>query len=314
MISNNNEAPSHTHPIENHKSKSDFSRTINKDISEQTFTETLVPEAIINYPDGTEYIGQVLNGVKFGKGILKGKNNEVIYEGHWVNDYQHGEGKQVLDENTIYIGEFFEGIISGKGKIVSTSEKKYYYEGIFLNGEKHGHGEEIIHESRYIGDFYEGKRHGRGKYFVENGIYYEGQFENDKINGKVYLYWRKGIFYWSKDKYYDGEWKDNSISGFGIFYNKEVTYKGHFIKDKKNGYGMNIYINKTKIIGKWVDDKLDGLAIVIDDKDQESLYIFKMGKDKIQIRDSGKIKFLKNQNEYKDLIKFRENLVLNDFF
>jgi hypothetical protein len=125
---------------------------------------------------------------------------------------------------------------------------------------------------------------------------------------------KKGIFYWSKDKYYDGEWKENSISGFGIFYNKDVIYKGYFIEDKKNGLGMNTYTNKTKIIGKWISDKIDGLAIVIDEKNQENLYIFKMGKDRLQINDQGKMKFLKNQNEYKDLIKFKDSLVQNGLY
>jgi len=187
IISNNNEVPNHNHPIERQLAKSSLiNSSSNKEFLEQTFTE--IPETIIKYPDGSEYIGQTVNGSRYGKGILKGKNKEILYEGNWINDYQQGEGKQFLDNNLIYIGEFFEGIRTGRGKIISTDENNYRYEGNFLNGEKHGYGEEILHDTKYMGDFFEGKRHGIGKYVIQNGIYYEGQFVDDKINGKVYLH------------------------------------------------------------------------------------------------------------------------------
>jgi hypothetical protein len=52
----------------------------------------------------------------------------------------------------------------------------------------------------------------------DNSVY-EGEFQDDKIEGF-------GKFVWSKDKYYEGQWKNNSLEGFGIFVKKDKIYIG----------------------------------------------------------------------------------------
>ena len=146
----------------------------------QTFEDT------ITYPDGTIYSGQIRNGLRNGQGIYKNQLDVIIYQGYWKDDMPHGEGKLLIDANLLYIGEFVDGIKSGKGKITSSDEQKIFYSGKFLNGEKHEFGEEKYPDnSFYVGQYFQGKRQGKGKYILENQSYYEGEFADDKIQGKV---------------------------------------------------------------------------------------------------------------------------------
>ena len=55
---------------------------------------------------------------------------------------------------------------------------------------------------------------------------------------------------------------------------------------------MNIYDNNLYCIGKWVEDELDGLAILIENS-KEKMIIFKKGKEKFKITDPLKIKITK---------------------
>lgn len=45
---------------------------------------------------------------------------------------------------------------------------------------------------RYEGMTLNGKKHGHGKLIFEDAAYYEGQFKQDKMNGKGTLYYEVG--------------------------------------------------------------------------------------------------------------------------
>ena len=47
---------------------------------------------LIQYPDGSEYYGEILDGKKHGQGKYTYANKEV-YEGAWVNNLPNGHGK-----------------------------------------------------------------------------------------------------------------------------------------------------------------------------------------------------------------------------
>lgn len=63
--------------------------------------------ADIYYENGDIYIGEVVQGKRFGNGILAYDNNKSIYEGEWLNDKRNGTGKQVTGEGK-YSGAFIE--------------------------------------------------------------------------------------------------------------------------------------------------------------------------------------------------------------
>ena len=66
-----------------------------------------------------------------------------------------------------------------------------------------------------------------GKIFFKNGNKYEGNFDDDKINGK-------GIFYYNNGNKYNGNFKNGKFNGNGIFsyYNGDI-YDGEYYEGKK---------------------------------------------------------------------------------
>ena len=66
----------------------------------------------------------------------------------------------------------------------------------------------------------------KGKYIWSNGDVYDGEWDNEEINGV-------GVFTSSKGTHYQGEWKSNLKHGKGNFKNSEGTYVGDFIEGKK---------------------------------------------------------------------------------
>ncbi len=48
----------------------------------------------------------------------------------------------------------------------------------------------------------------------EDGAYYEGEFIDDKMNGKGVLYYSKNV------PAYDGQWYNDQFQGYGILYNE----------------------------------------------------------------------------------------------
>ena len=66
------------------------------------------------YPDGSTYIGQVLNGQRHGQGKYIASNGD-IYEGQWFNDRYHGIGIYTWKNGDIYQGQWVNGLKHGQG-------------------------------------------------------------------------------------------------------------------------------------------------------------------------------------------------------
>ena len=67
---------------------------------------------VIEYENGT-YTGEVVNGVREGKGKFVMNNGAVAY-GEWVNDFMHGEGiYRSFNGEVIYEGNFVNGDMEG---------------------------------------------------------------------------------------------------------------------------------------------------------------------------------------------------------
>ena len=63
-----------------------------------------------------------------------------------------------------------------------------------MNGNKHGKGIEYYKDGniKYEGDFVNDKREGKGKYIWEDGEYYIGEWLNDYMHGKGIEYYKDG--------------------------------------------------------------------------------------------------------------------------
>ena len=133
--------------------------------------------------------GEYLNGKRNGKGKeYFGKINKLRFEGECLNDKKwNGKG---YDWNGIIIYE----VINGNGKV-----EEYYdngilrFDGEYLSGARNGKGKEYDEGNgllRFEGEYLNGKRNGKGKeYYWNNGkLLFEGEYlYNYKLKGKYYI-------------------------------------------------------------------------------------------------------------------------------
>ena len=138
---------------------------MNKQFSELKISAITNQEIVYDNSSRKKYIGQVLNGVPEGKGIMY-LNTGDKYEGEWRNDKKDGKGIYYYANGSKYEGDFRNGKIEGRG----------IYYGI--NGEKYEDG------ARYEGDFKDDKREGKGVYYFANGNRVMGDFSNNNPIGK----------------------------------------------------------------------------------------------------------------------------------
>jgi hypothetical protein len=85
--------------------------------------------------------------------------------------------------------------------------------------------------SKYIGEVKNGKRHAYGVFTTIDGMTYEGDFEDDKSNGKGTLTYQGG------GATYTGEFKDNKPNGKGTYKTTLESYIGEFKNGKYHGTG-----------------------------------------------------------------------------
>ena len=133
---------------------------------------------IINLFDGSEYEGDIVQGKKEGKGILKFKDG-TIYEGDFLDDNFNGKGVLKFYNGRKYEGNFKEGKMDGNGKF--TWEDGKVYIGDYVNDKKQGKGKLIYNSEKYYeGSWMNNKQHGEGMYYL-NGKVLKGQFRFGKI-------------------------------------------------------------------------------------------------------------------------------------
>jgi hypothetical protein len=83
--------------------------------------------------------------------IYKIYPNGDIYEGEWLNDKKHGQGKMTYANGDIYYGDWKNDKKHGQG-IMAYVNADYVYEGGWLNDKKHGQGIMVYAN----GDVYDG--------------------------------------------------------------------------------------------------------------------------------------------------------------
>ena len=157
--------------------------------------------------------------------------------------------------NNQNLGDFIWPIIlSLKDNIIITNinNNGYYYIGEAFNGLPHGKGK-IYYKNNHLkfnGNFEKGKCNGKGIKYNENGEkIYEGNYINDIVDGQ-------GIYYFNNGEYYIGEFKNGVKQGKGIIYSPKNNHKkleGYFEKDKYVGPDKYIYENGDYYIGKLIN-------------------------------------------------------------
>ena len=198
------------------------------------------------------------------------------------------DGKKLLHDNSLYIGNWKDGKMSGYGQILYSNDD--FYSGSFLDGMKNGRGR-LISKSpenhsahiEYIGEFKDDLKHGKGKIIYEASHYYKGDWEEDHPHGIGEEYWRdkesgksfkySGSFFKGAKEghgridniddgaYYEGNLKENAKFGHGIFdWGDGRIYEGQWRDNEMDGDGEFIYPNGSIYKGEFVKGKKEGMG------------------------------------------------------
>ena len=175
----------------------------------------------------------------------------------------HKGGCQDRDEN---LGKFIGPIIDSLEKDFDYVEEKMYGQGMY-KGEinynlREGYGKFNDNGIFYIGQWYNDKRQGYGieytlyqinQFNIKKKIIYEGQFFDNVYNGY-------GKYIWQNLDYYEGEFVNGLCNGKGQLYNNNgiLIYDGYFFNNNKQGFGMYNYGNGIIYKGLWSNDKENG--------------------------------------------------------
>ena len=178
-----------------------------------------------------------------------------------VNDGIHmpntSDGKLIFSNGDLYFGGLKNGVKEGKGRQIQKdlADDLIICDGIFENNQiKLGKiylGKNLVYDG-----LIENNSMKSGKFYFkvsETNIYYDGQFNNRKRNGK-------GINVYSDKSSYGGDWENDERHGRGIYeYSDKLTrYKGNWNRDVKEGCAIlenDIIEFKTK----WDNNKLDSI-------------------------------------------------------
>ena len=197
---------------------------------------------LVDFEKNTEYEGLFENDQKNGKGVEK--YNDILYEGEFKNNLKEGKGKLIVNsnnrENYIYIGDFHDDKISGKGKAKWKNERAY--EGEWKNNEMNGYGMLIDNKIRYIGYFKNNLKDGYGANLFEDESYVLlGKWENDYTEGfcifipfDEYDEKEENFVYMSRGNAMDIELTQNEINNFkfgGDYETLKSLYRNKFYPD-----------------------------------------------------------------------------------
>ena len=177
-----------------------------------------------------KYNGELVNGKKEGKGIMKYRNGD-FYDGYWKNDLREGKGTLIKKKGDKYYG------IWKNDKLEENVEIK------FSNGDE------------YYGNLKYEKKFGKGKYIYKDlDIIYIGNWENDKKNGFGRLIYKNKVIDLEFDltkvkeyeifERYEGNFKDDFFEGEGTFYYKDGKIINGIFKNNEPIQGKINYPNE----------------------------------------------------------------------
>lgn len=106
------------------------------------------------------------------------------------------------------------------GRNVQYSEKQVSTSTLHNSPGKHEHSSFKRIPPKYEGETMKGFRHGFGKYTFEDGSYYEGMWNFNRMQGQGKLYYASGKLA------YEGGWSQDQIHGTGKLYNEHPRTTG----------------------------------------------------------------------------------------
>lgn len=170
-------------------------------------------KAIIRYPNGSCYVGDMRNSKRHGFGYRSYGTDRTVY----------------------YFGEYENDLKSGRGRLWNQKKNKVTFEGLWARDMKNGQGWLERDEGVYVGNFVDDHLEGRGKMTWFNGDEYEGAFARDYRNGQ-------GVMKYKNGDTYRGEFRNGRIHGRGVYtWKTGEVYDGNFTDGNMDGQGRINY-------------------------------------------------------------------------
>ena len=168
-----------------------------------------------------------------GYGVLV-YEDDLRYEGTFVNGLKQGKGMILFPDNGRYEGGFSMGEPNGTGTFTFPNGNRYT--GGMKRGVPHGRGSFAFADSgTYNGQFFLGQVKGQGTYTTKL-MRCQGQFFSSNLSGKGSCTFDPATGYRS----YTGEWRKGLIEGRGtVVYTDGTTFSGQFRAGKPFIPGKN---------------------------------------------------------------------------
>ena len=123
-----------------------------------------------------------------------------------------------------------------------------------ISKERTGRGIQVwLDKSTYLGYWKNNKANGKGKLIYPQGDYYEGDFVDGKIEGFGHYVNKLTCIS------YIGDWKNDLQDGYGTEkWNNQTEYQGQYREGKKWGKGSIQFKDGSRYIGEFYSDQLHG--------------------------------------------------------
>ena len=203
----------------------------------------------VKFPDGSSYEGEFDSGRMHGQGTGTFPDGQR-YVGEWKNDLPHGSGRRIWVEGAEYVGDFRNGLRTGRGTMTWPSRSKYI--GDWKEGQEHGQGTYVhANGEKYVGEYKDGKRHGQGTLIFGKGEWQGDKYVRESKDDEQH----KGTYTWSDGRKYVGEFKGPKKHGDGTYtWSDGTAYSGKFHKDRiADGKGVFISPDGTRSPGTFKD-------------------------------------------------------------
>jgi uncharacterized protein (TIGR02145 family) len=208
----------------------------------------------ITHKNGTHLEGDFNESGFNGKGTCYYSDIQGKYIGQFINSIQEGEGIMTYDNGEIRSGLFSNNkLINGEKKLSNGRIEIGFWD---KNGNFKGNTKRISgNQSIWDGEWENQIPINKGKVIFQNGDIYEGEWSGFEKND--FYYWQingQGKMIYKNGDIYEGKFKNDELSGNGkMIYKNGNVYSGNWLGSKPNGFGNMIYSNGKVETGSFED-------------------------------------------------------------